>query len=123
MKFKLIAIATLAMSGMTAIVPTLHAPASATCINVAVDNQVALTERGQTARQRRNSNQSISEDCFGNTSTATGTQVFTGKGSVNQTINREQHLSGGANPTGVRMPHININVGTQTNVRMPKTPR
>ncbi|OKH33547.1 hypothetical protein NIES2101_39830 [Calothrix sp. HK-06] len=117
MKLKLIALAT-AISVMPTLVPTLTPKASATCINVAVDNQVAVGAKR--ANQTRNSNQSISDDCFGNTSTATGTQVYTGGGRVNQTINRTQHLSGGKNPTGVRMPHININVGTQVNVPVRK---
>ncbi|BAZ08311.1 hypothetical protein NIES4071_01160 [Calothrix sp. NIES-4071] len=119
MKLKLIALATV-ISAMPTLVPALTHKASATCINVAVDNQIAIRDRNQPATQRRNTNQSISSDCFGNTSTATGTQVYTGGGKVNQTINRTQHLSGGKNPTGVRMPHININVGTKVNVPGPK---
>ncbi|GJD19474.1 hypothetical protein RIVM261_044300 [Rivularia sp. IAM M-261] len=113
MKLKLIALATV-MSALPTLVPTFTPKASATCINVAVDNQIAVGAKR--ANQTRNTSQSISKDCFGNTSTATGTQVYTGGGRVNQSINRTQHLSGGKNPTGVRMPHININVGTQVNV-------
>jgi hypothetical protein len=119
MKLKLIALAT-AMSVIPTLVPALTHKASATCINVAVDNQIAIRDRNKPATQRRNSNQSISSDCFGNTSTATGTQVYTGGGRVNQTINRNQHLSGGHNPTGVKMPHINVNVGTQVDVPLRK---
>jgi hypothetical protein len=116
MKLKLIALATLAMSAMPALVPALTPQASATCINVAVDNQIAIHDRNKPANQKRNTSQSISKDCFGNTSSATGTQVYTGGGKVNQTINRTQRLSGGKNPTGVRAPHINIDVGTKVNV-------
>ncbi|NJL64744.1 MAG: hypothetical protein HC903_26710 [Methylacidiphilales bacterium] len=116
MKIKLLALSALTMSAMSAFIPTLTPSASAVCINNRVGVQVSVHGKGSTANQNQNATQSASNDCFNNQSTVTGTQVHTGAGSVNQNMNSNQRLSGGNNPTGVRIKPINNNVEVKVNV-------
>jgi hypothetical protein len=116
MKLKLVLLSAFTLSTMSAFVPALTHQASAVCINTRVGVQVAVHGKNSTANQNQRANQSASSDCFNNQSTVTGTQVYTGRGSVNQNMNSNQHLSGGYNPTGIKFKPINNNVEVKVNV-------
>ncbi|BAZ42651.1 hypothetical protein NIES4101_86200 [Calothrix sp. NIES-4101] len=116
MKLKLLALSAFTISTMSAFTPALSQKANAVCINNRVGVQVGIHGKNSVANQNQNASQSASDDCFNNQSTVTGTQVYTGKGSVNQNMNSNQHLSGGNNPTGVRIKPINNNIEVKVNV-------
>ncbi len=116
MKLKLLALSAFTMTAMSAFMPNFTPSASAVCINNRVGVQVGVHGKGSTANQNQNATQSTSDDCFNNQSNVTGTQVYIGAGSVNQNMNSNQSLSGGNNPTGVRVKPINNNVEVKVNV-------
>jgi hypothetical protein len=116
MKLKLLALSAFSISTLSCFIPGLTHKASAVCVLTDVGVQVAIHGQGTRANQNNKVNQEASSDCYGNSVTTTGTQVYTGKGSVNQNRNVGQYVSGGNNPTGIAMPAIKIPVNIQVDV-------
>ncbi len=116
MKLKLLALSAFSISAISTLIPGLTPSAKAVCVLTDVGVQVSIHGKNSVANQNNNVSQQASDDCYGNTATTTGVQVYTGSGSVNQNRNVGQYVSGGNNPTGVPMPAIKINVNPKINV-------
>lgn len=117
MKLKLIALSALSISAISTFIPGITNKASAVCILTDVGVQVAIHGRGTVANQNNNVNQQASKDCYNNSVTTTGVQVYTGAGSVNQNRNSSQIVNGsGSNPTGINMAPIKVPVQIQVDV-------
>ncbi|MBF2066735.1 MAG: hypothetical protein IGS39_20305 [Calothrix sp. C42_A2020_038] len=116
MKLKLIVFSSLTISAVSSFIPGLTHKASAVCVLTDVGIQVAIHGRNSVANQNNNVSQQASKDCYNNTATSTGVQVYTGAGSVNQNRNSSQYVSGGHNPTGINMPAIKVPVNVQVDV-------
>ncbi|BAZ42650.1 hypothetical protein NIES4101_86190 [Calothrix sp. NIES-4101] len=116
MKLKLLVLGAFSISAISTFLPGLTPSANAVCVLTDVGVQIAIRGKNSVANQNNNVSQEASSDCYGNTATTTGTQVYTGAGSVNQNRNVGQYVSGGSNPTGVPMPAIKIHVNPQIDV-------
>ncbi len=116
MKLKLIAFGALSLSAISTFIPGITNKASAVCVLTDVGVQIAIHSRGTAANQNNHVNQQASQDCYNNSATTTGVQVYTGTGSVNQNRNSSQYVSGGSNPTGINMAPIRIPVQVQVDV-------
>ncbi|WP_341529097.1 hypothetical protein WKK05_07215 [Nostoc sp. UHCC 0302] len=119
MNLKLLPLSLFTLASVSSFIPAFTPSAKAACVLADVGVQVAIHGRNSTANQSNNVNQQAADDCFGNAVTTTGTQVYTGSGSVQQTRNSNQYVVGGNNPTGVKIPTIKIPVGVQVNIESP----
>lgn len=106
----------LSFSAISTFIPGITNKASAVCVLTDVGVQVAIHGRGTVANQSNNVDQQASKDCYNNSVTTTGVQVYTGTGSVNQNRNSYQYVNGGSNRTGINMPAIKVPVQIQVDV-------
>lgn len=113
MKLKLFS---LGLFSIAALSPIATPKAEAACVLTDIGVQVAIHSKNSTATQTNNVNQQASNDCFGNTATNTGVQVYTGSGSVQQTRNSNQVVVGGNNPTGINIAPVKIPVEVKVDV-------
>ncbi|PAX59634.1 hypothetical protein [Brunnivagina elsteri] len=118
MKLKLLVLSAFSISAISTLIPGLTPSAKAVCVLTDVGVQVAIHGKNSVANQNNKVDQQASNDCYGNSATTSGVQVYTGSGSVNQNRNVGQYVSGGSanNPTGVPMPVIKIHVNPQIDV-------
>jgi predicted ATP-grasp superfamily ATP-dependent carboligase len=116
MNFKLLSLSLFSVAAASSFLPAFSQRADATCVLNDVNIQVTVRDRNSSANQVNNTNQQAADDCFGNTVTSTGTQVFTGSGNVDQIRNSNQFAGGGNNPTGVKTPIIKVNPSIQVDV-------
>lgn len=116
MNLKLIALSAFSVSAISTFIPGVTPSAKAVCVLTDVGVQIAVHGRNTTANQNNNVNQQASNDCYNNSITTTGVQVYTGKGSVNQIRNSNQYAGGGYNPTGVNIKPIKVNVPVRVSV-------
>ena len=116
MKFQNLFLGLFSISALSAFIPSLTPAAKAVCAAIDVPVQVAVHSKNSTVNQVNNSNQAIADDCYGNTSVHSGSQTYVGSGNAEQVRNSTQVLGGGHNPTGVKGPHIKIQVPVQVDV-------
>lgn len=119
MNFKLLPVSLLSLATISSLIPSLTPSAKAACVLTDVAVQVAIRDRNNPAKQSNNVNQQAADDCFGNAVTTTGTQVYTGSGSVQQIRNSNQSAGGGNNPTGIKIPNIKVPVGVKVDIVSP----
>lgn len=74
-----------------------HQPADASCAMTDVSFQVAIRGSSTAAQQSNNVGMTTTGDCWGNATTNTSTQVYTGSGTVQQDRN-SSHFVGGSQP-------------------------
>jgi hypothetical protein len=116
MKSKLILLSAFSISALSAFIPTFSPSAKAVCVLTDVNVQVAIHPKDTAANQSNNVDQQASDNCYGNSATTTGTQVYYGSGSVNQSRDSIQKVEGGNNPTGINVPPIKVPINIQVDV-------
>ncbi len=116
MNFKLLSLSLFSFATVSAFIPALTPQAKAVCVATDVGVQVAIRDRNKPPTQVNNVNQNIDPNCFGNTSTSTGTQTSVGGGNTTQIRNSDHNLGPGQNPTGVKTPNIKVPVNVQVDV-------
>jgi hypothetical protein len=117
MKSKLLLLSAFSVSAISAFIPTFSPSAKAVCVLTDVGVQVAIHPKDTVANQSNNVNQQASDDCYGNSATTTGVQVYSGPGSVNQNRDSTQIVNGnGSNPTGINMAPIKVPINVQVDV-------
>lgn len=116
MKFQVLSLTLFSVSTLFAVVPTTK-PALAACTTTDVNVQVAVSK--DPAQQNNDVSVNREEDCFGNNSTHTSTQVGNSD-RVRQTRKSEHRQSGGGNSKlrelGVETPNIDTGVDVRVNV-------
>jgi hypothetical protein len=117
MKSKLILLSAFSISAISAFIPNFSPSAKAVCVLTDVNVQVAIHPKDTAANQNNNVNQQANDDCYGNSATTTGVQVYSGPGSVNQNRDSTQIVNGnGSNPTGINMAPIKVPINVQVDV-------
>jgi hypothetical protein len=97
MKFRLLSLSLLSVSAISPfLVPSLTLKAQALgCVATSVGVQVDISGSRTGGRQTNNASQKFGENCVGNSSTNTSTQVHKGANSANQTRTSNQQLGSG----------------------------
>ena len=117
MNFKFLSLGLLSVSTVFTLATNAPKPAFALCTTTDVNVQVALSE--EPAQQDNDVNVQREEDCFGNNSTHTSTQVGNGE-KVRQTRKSDFYQGGGGNnklrELGVETPNIDTGVDVRVNV-------
>jgi hypothetical protein len=117
MRFKFLSLSLFSVSTLFALATATTKPAFAVCTTTDVNVQVAASKNP--AQQENENTVERDEECFGNNSTHTSTQV--GKGdNVNQR-RRSEHRQGGSSndklrELGVETPNIDTGVDVRVNV-------
>lgn len=116
MKFQVLSLTLFSVSTLFAVIPTTK-PALAVCTTTDVSVQVAVSK--EPAQQNNDVSVNRDEDCFGNNSTHTSTQVGNSD-TVRQTRKSEHRQGGGGNSKlrelGVETPNIDTGVDVRVNV-------
>ncbi len=122
MKFNLLSsISILSLSALLPIAPSVTPKAHA-CATTDVLTQVAIHDSQSSATQEGNFNMGSDDNCLGNSTTGTTTQVFFGPGNVEQTYDGNQFVGGGEfNQTGVSSPVIETPVHVPVDVPVPSS--
>ena len=97
MKFKALSLGLLSLSAISAsalVSALIPSSAHAQCVAVNAPTQIAINGYTDETNQQSAAYMAAEEDCFGSTTTYTGTQVFTGPGDVNQVQNSTHYLGG-----------------------------
>ncbi|WP_107667854.1 hypothetical protein [Cyanothece sp. BG0011] len=97
-----------------------HQPASASCAMTDVSFQVAIRGASTAAQQGNNVGMTTMGDCWGNATTNTSTQVYTGSETVQQGRN-SSHFVGGSDPLpyGVTGPVIGTQITVPVDIYSP----
>lgn len=110
---KIVTITALTFASFLVIIPLTSQKVKASCAMTDVSFQVAIRGSHTPAQQTNNVGMGVDGNCWGNATTNTSTQVYTGAGTVDQ-VRNSSHLVGGspAQPYGITGPVV----GTQINV-------
>ncbi len=121
MKLKLVPLSLLSLfTVMLAEVPGLISAASAQCVMTDVSVQTAIRGSRRPATQTNNVQMKADRSCFGNTSTHTSSQVYTGSDDrVIQQRSSIHDLSGNGNSRGVQGANIAVPVQVKVDVYNP----
>ena len=118
MKFNLLSLGLLSFSMLT-LAPSLTSSASATCVTTDVSNQVSIHGSKEPSQQTNNVEMQTEDECLGNTTTSTSTQVHTGSNNAQQTRDSNHSVGSKDDETGVSGPTIEVPVETKTDVYSP----
>ncbi|MGF1479983.1 MAG: hypothetical protein ACFB4I_10895 [Cyanophyceae cyanobacterium] len=120
MKFNILSLGLFSLSSLLPLAPVVTSQASAACVMVDVATQVAIRGSHTPAAQSNDVGMNHDENCFGNVTVDTGTQVSSSPGDVEQSRNSSHYVGGGSEDHyGLRGPVIGVPVETQVDVYSP----
>ena len=120
MKFNGLSLGLLSLATLLPLAPSITSGASAACVMVDVATQVAIHGSHNPASQSNNVEMTNNENCFGNVTVDTGTQVSSSPGEVEQSRNSSHFVGGGTeNSYGLSGPIIRVPVNTQVDLYSP----
>ena len=117
MKLKLIYLSLFSVSTLFYLIPGTTKIASAACVGLDVNNQLALTSSQEPSTQGNNVDFNASPDCFGNVTSSTNTQLGVSNGPINQQRDSTHNLIGSdENAHGLSGPTIFVPVDNQFDI-------
>lgn len=120
MKLNILSLGLFSLSTLLPLTPAITSQADAACVMVDANTQVAIHGSQNPASQSNQVEMRNAEDCFGNVTVDTGTQVSSTPGEVQQSRS-SSHIVGGSteNSHGLSGPIIRVPVSTQVDAYSP----
>ncbi|NBD31990.1 MAG: hypothetical protein GVY17_03195 [Cyanobacteria bacterium] len=120
MKISTLSLGLLSLPTLLSLTPVLTSQANAACVMVDVNTQVAIRGSHNPASQGNDVDMANGENCFGNVTVDTGTQVSSTPGEVEQSRSSSHYVGGSADGSyGLNGPVIGVPVNTQVDTYSP----
>ena len=120
MKLKLIYLSLFSVSTLFYLIPGTTKIASAACVALDVNNQLAITSYQEPSTQENNVDFNVSPDCFGNVTSSTNTSSAVTNGPINQQRDSTHNLIGSDEDAhGLPGPAIVVPVDNRFDIHVP----